>query len=85
MKNLKNLKFLDCYEVTQVERELIEKESLIYEKVTIVADEKSSNKNGSLIGETNFNSKLYTPLSNAQQNQENESSESQNQSIEINF
>lgn len=56
---MKNLKFLDCYEVTSVERELLAKEELFFEVVTL--KESDTNKNLSSSPESNSG---YTPLSN---------------------
>ncbi|CAF0845076.1 unnamed protein product [Brachionus calyciflorus] len=51
---LKNLKFLDCYEVTKTEREIVDRDSMFYEVVkaedTIEINEEENLKNG------------YTPL-----------------------
>ena len=54
---LKNLKFIDCYEVTPVERELLTKEELFYEVVKL--EDSDANKKISSSPEESNN---YTPL-----------------------
>lgn len=55
---MKNLRFLDCYEVTKTERELSTKDSLFYDVVKLeqADDQKRSSQNED-------NTKGYTPLS----------------------
>lgn len=56
LHRLRNLKFLDCYEVTREEKEMIRKDSLFYEVVKAKDDSKANNKESENV------SKGYTPL-----------------------
>jgi len=57
---MKKLKFLDCYEVTKEERELIANDSLFLDVVT---PDETNGSNSQLEEQKNSKNENYTPLS----------------------